>query len=850
MLPTRLELRNFLAYRAPEPIVFTGIELACLTGGNGVGKSSLLDAITWALWGKARARRDEDLIHLGQNELSVQLDFEQEGLRYRVVRKRARAGRGSRGALDLMVYGADEFPRLINEDGTRRTQEKINEILRLDYETFVHSAFLQQGRANAFTLKTAAERKRILADILGLDQWSEYEEVAKERLHGIASRIELIQHDIKRIEEEIAREPQLASEREEVLRALAEALERQARADEEYSRVVQAVVALRRERERLAELQRLIANRQSDLAAALAEVERQDAKIAQYQQTIARGDTIEAGFSQLQDARESQSAIAEQLSRQGELDRQAHELERTLAQKRAVLASDVDVRRERIRSLEAHLTAAAENDISTLRGELRALQALDTQRDAATKEIQRMRERRSRLGAQTETLITEGRALNERLARLEQADGATCPLCGQALTAEHRAAMMAQLTEERDQKREQYRQCGAEMEDISAQSAQRQKEADEWARQLKDLPAMQQRLGALAEGERQAEEAQAALPGERRQLRQLETRLTEEDFGAELRRQLEQLQRQRANIGYDPATHADIRSQLQTFAEFERQHTLLEFARISLPEARKIRDDTSQRLAAMRAAQAEDEERLERVSGEIAELEEKALQERELRQSVERVRAEAQQLNERRTILEQELRAIDAGRESKKRLTARLGAAQHERGLYNELRAAFGRNGLPALIIETAIPELEAEADDLLARMTDSRMSLRLRAQREKVTGGNTETLDIEIADELGARDYELYSGGEAFRINFALRIALSKLLARRAGAQLRTLFIDEGFGSQDEDGRDKLVDAINKIQSDFDLILVITHIDELRDSFPVHLLVEKTAAGSQVTIR
>ena len=64
-----------------------------------------------------------------------------------------------------------------------------------------------------------------------------------------------------------------------------------------------------------------------------------------------------------------------------------------------------------------------------------------------------------------------------------------------------------------------------------------------------------------------------------------------------------------------------------------------------------------------------------------------------------------------------------------------------------------------------------------------------------------------------------MYSGGEAFRINFAIRIALSKLLARRAGAQLRTLFIDEGFGSQDADGtRPSSCDAINKIQSDFRL--------------------------------
>jgi len=850
MLPTRLELRNFLAYRAPEPIVFDGIELACLTGANGVGKSSILDAITWALWGKARARRDEELIHLGQNDMQVAIDFEQEGLRYRVLRRRSRAGRGSRGALDLMVYDADDFPRIINEEGTRRTQEVINQILRLDYETFAHSAFLQQGRADAFTLKTAAERKRILADILGLEQWTEYEDAVKARLNGIASQIDIIKHDINRINEEIAREPQLSAELEEALMALAEARARLGRAEEAYNRVANAAADLRRERENLVELERQIGGRKEDMAAAQAEIQRQDEKIAGYQETIAQSETIEAGFSQLQGARESQSAIAEQLTRKGELDRQAHQLENALSEKRAALSSEVDVLRERIRGLEAQVAAVASADIDSLRAQLRDLQALEKQRDEKTNEVQRMKEHRSALGARKEALTAEGRALNDRLERLRQAKGAACPLCGGALTAEHRADMLAQLTTERDDKREQYRACSAEISGIHEERVLRQAEIDGWARQLKDLPALQQRLGALAEGARLAEEAEAALPGERRQLSQIETRLANDDFGAELRRQLEQLGRQRDDIGYDPASHADIRSQLETFAAYERQHTQLEFARISLPEAQQIRDDTVARLAAMRAAQAQDEERLERVSSAIAALEEQVIEEREQRESVESIRAEVQRLNERVTILKQELNAIAAGRETIKRLSARLKAAQHQQGLYNELRAAFGRNGLPALIIETAIPELEAEADDLLARMTDGRMSLRLSTQRQKITGGVAETLDIEIADELGTRGYELYSGGEAFRINFALRIALSKLLARRAGAQLRTLFIDEGFGSQDEDGRDKLVDGINKIQSDFDLILVITHIDELRDAFPVHLLVEKTAAGSQITIR
>jgi exonuclease SbcC len=129
-------------------------------------------------------------------------------------------------------------------------------------------------------------------------------------------------------------------------------------------------------------------------------------------------------------------------------------------------------------------------------------------------------------------------------------------------------------------------------------------------------------------------------------------------------------------------------------------------------------------------------------------------------------------------------------------------------------------------------------------------MNLAFNTQREKVTGGMAETLEIQIADELGTRSYEMYSGGEAFRINFAIRVALSQLLARRAGAHLRTLFLDEGFGTQDEDGRNRLVEAITAIQDDFDLILVITHIDELRDSFPVHIVVEKTSSGSRVSVR
>jgi exonuclease SbcC len=95
MIPVEIELENFLAYRRPPPLRLEGIHVACLAGPNGSGKSSLLDAITWAIWGRSRAANDDALIHQGQTEMRVVLTFDQEGRRYRVRRQRKAGKRGA-----------------------------------------------------------------------------------------------------------------------------------------------------------------------------------------------------------------------------------------------------------------------------------------------------------------------------------------------------------------------------------------------------------------------------------------------------------------------------------------------------------------------------------------------------------------------------------------------------------------------------------------------------------------------------------------------------------------------------------------------------------------------------------
>jgi exonuclease SbcC len=173
-------------------------------------------------------------------------------------------------------------------------------------------------------------------------------------------------------------------------------------------------------------------------------------------------------------------------------------------------------------------------------------------------------------------------------------------------------------------------------------------------------------------------------------------------------------------------------------------------------------------------------------------------------------------------------------------------------GRLKTLERAFSKDGVPALLIEQALPEIEEQANQILDRLSGGAMSVRFETQKEykdKARDDKRETLDIHISDGAGMREYELFSGGEAFRINFAIRLALSRVLAQRAGARLQTLVIDEGFGSQDAEGRQRLIEAINLVKPDFSKILVITHLDELKDAFPNRIEVEKTERGSTVRV-
>ena len=208
MIPLRLTLENFLCYRDNVPTLdLEGVHLACLCGQNGHGKSALLDAITWALWGKARGKSQDDLIHHGLNEMQVELDFLAREARYRVVRRHARSVRGTRqGATDLQLQVSDGNGfKPITANTMRESQAQIDQLIGMDYDTFINTAFLLQGRADEFTNKSPGERKEVLSKVLSLGYYDTLQERAKERAQERGRDAAAVVGTLQRMRDEVAR---------------------------------------------------------------------------------------------------------------------------------------------------------------------------------------------------------------------------------------------------------------------------------------------------------------------------------------------------------------------------------------------------------------------------------------------------------------------------------------------------------------------------------------------------------------------------------------------------------------------------------------------------------------------
>ncbi len=871
MIPLKLSISGFLSYRQRVELDFSSFDLACIAGANGAGKSSLLDAITWALFGQAR-KRDDAVINTQCNKAEVELIFAYEGNFYRVLRTWPR---GKTSTLEFHIFQPAQADttalrqphplkvtlpgegrwKPLTERTLRETQERIEKTLRMDYETFVNASFFLQGKADQFTQQRPGDRKRILGSILGLEMWESYRQTTADRRRSVEAEIAALEGRLEEINAELAEE----ASRKARLKELSAELKRLSK-----MRLAQeaAVEQAQRSISQLEEQRKLVSTLKTHLDRLIHQVSEKETTLialkqeeAQYLEVIAHSAEIRAAYTAWQQARQELERWDEIAARfrDGEKRRQQpldeinaerarleQEQQILLRQGEAIAARATESEALRQRLAQAH---AAMEQAQQAR---RLLETLKAERENAL-------QRQAAAQAENPALKTEMEDLKARIDRLMQVEGAQCPLCGQPLSPADRQRLVEELQAQGREKGTRYRQNQTALKEAEQLVADLNRQINQLDHAEADLLKASETTAQLTAHLAQIEQEQTTWKSQGApRLAEIERQLEENSYAAAARARLAEIDAELKAIGYDAAAHDQARRQEAESRPAEARLRALESAQAALAPLQR-------QIAAL-------ETELERLRGDVQSQESdynKALQalsvaeaqapdlpaaESELlalKESENQLRMEVGAAQQKVAVLEDlkgRRRSFEVQREERARLAGQL----------RQLERAFGKDGVPALLIEQALPQIEIKANEILERLTGGGMSVRFVTQtayKDPRRQDLRETLDIQISDGAGTRDYELYSGGEAFRVNFAIRLALAEVLAQRAGARLQTLVIDEGFGSQDAEGRQRLVETINLVCQDFAKILVITHLDELKDHFPTRIEVEKTERGSQIRV-
>lgn len=842
-----MKVKNFGAFRH-EDLDLSGVHMAVVSGPNGAGKSTLFtDSLLYALYGASRTGNVDDLVRAGEQDMSVDILFLLNGHEYRVVRSRSSKGRG-KSVLELYRRNDGDDWQPLSGGSLRETEQRIQELLGVTMDTFTSSCFILQGRLDQFTIKTPAERKKVLADALGLEVYQQLHAAAKEKAKLAGVELEAQRKRRAEINARLDHETALATQRSDLEARLDALTTARANLTSQLDEIKQALARIAAV---LAQTVDLTAEDER-LARETAELERErtdfEQRLGAAQKLLADEDQILAKAREHATIREQIAVLAAKKPRLEALAAEA----RQLARERSELETELAGLRAQVRDQAALLAnrealELAKADYESAVAGLRQLEKLADQWASLDSEARSAetawREARQEHDRRRETLEQELRAVRAKTAMLADSncidpERAACRFLADAQKAKSRlpalesqlAALDASAVEQLEQT---YRNLLAQRDELGYDAGTH--------RHLKDRV---ESLRPQADQAANLVQAEKVLTNLKQQVARTKARLQNlQDKYEQAAREGKALQTELGNLAVLQDALTDLAPWLA--------------AKDKLPAARQTVNDAEARLARYREELASKANRRREIAGLLATREQELTARDNLNREAENLKVRLDEIDRERSVNQRELGMFDRSLAEIEELKLEvssldetIAATARRQTQYELLARAFDKSGgIPALIIENAVPELEDNANEVLARMTAGAMNVRFETQKELKKGALAETLDIIVSDPYGERPYETFSGGEKFRIDFAIRIALSKLLARKAGASLRLLVLDEGIGSQDADGRERLLEAVRAIEPDFAKILVISHIESIKDAFPTRIQVERGPDGSKVRV-
>jgi exonuclease SbcC len=780
-----LRMKNFRQHA--ETFITFRPGLTGIIGPNGAGKSTILEGIAWAMYGAAAARGTNDTIRFSRagarSRVEVELSFALGGHEYRVLRT---------------LHGAEVFldgGAAAVASGVAGVSGYLQSRVGMSRDEFFNTYFTGQKELQFLAAMGPADRGRFLSQVLGYERLRRAQELVRNKRNELRSEIRGLKSSLGDRDELVAllaAANTRVTEAVDRLAAARQAMEAAAAAEKSFApRWEQA----EKDRERFRELTHAIESAERDRDGARRDLERAAAEL---QAVTAAEKELEPLRAQLRDL----PAATEACERFSELARQ-DERRKALARQMADLDAELQRARERVEKLES--APELEKKFSA------ELKVLREERDSVAVTLD---EKKSAWLADKQDAFTKLTGYRDRAAELKGqiaeierlGPEGTCPTCGRPVGKDYERL----LEELRDQwtllvqdgkwwakRHEQLEARPEEVVELETRLPQLNEAVDDRAHKLtrcqSAVAELEQLTGDLAGRTARGDELRAelaALPG-----------------------------------GYDAKAHRAADDRLKALREVEKRALRLE------------------ETAARRAAAALDESQAKEREAAALAVARKAGKERTALEFSEEafaaLRAEHDRLGEERRAAE--LRAAEARGDSNTAeqvlRSAREAVAQYDERArviveqqadldhHEELDLAYTE--LRQELNDQVRPELSEIASAFLAQLTDGRYtSMEI-----------DESYNLMVLDE--GEEKPVISGGEEDVANLVLRLSLSQMIAERAGHPLSLLILDEVFGSLDVARRDNVVQLLHHLEDRFEQVILITHIEGIRESLDQVLRVD-----------
>lgn len=720
----RLTLENYMGWAAIDVDLSKYSGVTAILGAiesdmahsNGTGKSTLIYAINYALFGTGVGKNLDGMIRQGaeQTGYRVALQFSRDDVLYEITRKKK--------------VGAPQKTTFKNVSTKKAMGISIEEFLHMPEVVWQNTVYSAQHNLSAFVDKTPAQRKDILTEIFGMDNYLNLETKARALSAKSETELATANHDLARLGLE-----------------LADALDNP---DGDVNELTKQIAAAEKDEAQHTEQMMALSSQIGEL--------------------------------------DQRAAVCVSAGREVDALSQAHN---RLLQAKEHSEAQWESSRDRLDMVLADLQMAAEVEIDP-----NAVEALKTQihtAELARVSVQEQNDEHVKISAEIATVTAqhnqaanEARKCQDRIDRLPKDK---CPLCGTTMTAEHL-----------DQHR---MEIYAEKTAAEAVVSTSQETINNLNIKLHNIRGELARLSAIAN----------SLPDLSRKLIAEQQKVTDRD------KAVAEISRLVTNAEAELAAHEEEMAKM--LIEIEESAKTLSVKKAAIPGLGTIPQERNDL-----------ELKRQRYAGSLSEI-------KRLLDTLKRNRDLAHQnlefKNKKKKEIEQQVVAVKA--------------AELQHNIHLELVKAFGPSGIPTLILENCLSELQQYMDHYMDLLSDGKIRVTFQTVKTSASTAKTsETLSIMVSDANGERDITLYSGGETVRIYLAIRLALAKLLYLKSGHRLGLMVIDE-IADLDDAGLLAFVELLKKIEPEYEQILLVSHIPELKSAFSNSLVLTRDVEGNYV---